>query len=116
MCSYGLLPDLITYSILLDGLFKTHVISGEHEVAKELFSKLSADGIRPTVRTYNVMIKGLPKEGLSDEAYELFRKMEDDGLLPDSSSYLSTFQMLLDLESHDEIISRFTVGALKVGK
>ncbi|KAJ6928923.1 hypothetical protein NC652_012937 [Populus alba x Populus x berolinensis] len=112
-----------------------------------MFSKLSADGIRATVRTYNVMIKGLPKEGLSDEAYELFRKMEDDGLLPDSSSCnviiqgflqnrdsstairlihemvskrfsadLSTFQMLLDLESHDEIISRFIVGALKVGK
>ncbi|KAJ6918394.1 hypothetical protein NC651_012591 [Populus alba x Populus x berolinensis] len=147
MCSYGLLPDLITYSILLDGLFKTHVISGEHEVAKELFSKLSADGIRPTVRTYNVMIKGLPKEGLSDEAYELFRKMEDDGLFPDSSpcnviiqgflqnrdsstatrlihemvskrfsADLSTFQMLLVLESHDEIISRFIVGVLKVGK
>ncbi|KAG6773314.1 hypothetical protein POTOM_020580 [Populus tomentosa] len=150
MCSYGLLPDLITYSILLDGLFKNGrmFISGEHEFAKELFSKLSADGIRPTVRTYNVMIKGLPKEGLSDEAYELFRKMEDDGFLPDSSSYnaiiqgflqnqdsstairlvdemvskrfsadLYTFQMLLDLESHDEIISVFMrVGALKVGK
>jgi pentatricopeptide repeat protein len=62
-------------------------IAGKLEVAKELFSKLSADGIRPDIWTYNVMIKGLLKEGLSDEAYEFFRKMEDDGFLPDSCSY-----------------------------
>jgi pentatricopeptide repeat protein len=49
-------------------------IGGKLEVAKGLFSKLSADGIQPPGRTYNVMIKGLLKEGLSDEAYELFRK------------------------------------------
>jgi pentatricopeptide repeat protein len=88
------------------------------------------------------MIKGLLKEGLSDEAYDLFRKMEDDGFLPNSCSYnvmiqgflqnqdsstairlidemvgkrfsvnLSTFQMLLDLESQDEIISQFMRGS-----
>jgi pentatricopeptide repeat protein len=82
------------------------------------------------------MIKGLPREGQSDEAYKLFRKMKDEGFLPDSCSYnviiqgflqnhdsstairlidemvgkrfsadSSTFQMLLDLESRDEIIS-----------
>jgi pentatricopeptide repeat protein len=117
-------------------------IAGKLEVAKELFSKLFTDGIQPTVQTYNVMIKGLLKEGLSNEAYELFRKMEVDGFLPNSCSYnviiqgflqnqdstaavqlidemvgkrfsadSSTFQMLLDLESHDEIISRFMRGS-----
>jgi pentatricopeptide repeat protein len=45
------------------------------------------DGIRPTLQTYSVMIKGLLKEGLSDEAYKSFRKMEDDGFTPDSCSY-----------------------------
>jgi pentatricopeptide repeat protein len=90
------------------------------------------------------MIKGLLKEGLSDEAYDLFRKMEDDGFLPDSCSYnviiqgflqnqdsstairlidemvgrrfsadSSTFQMLLDLESHDKIISQFMRGSCR---
>jgi pentatricopeptide repeat protein len=88
------------------------------------------------------MIKGLLKEGLSDEAYDLFRKMEDDGFLPNSCSYnviiqgflqnqdsstairlinemvgkrfsadSSTVQMLLDLESQDEIISQFMRGS-----
>jgi len=115
MCSSGLLPDLIAYSILLDGLWKhghldealktlkamqerkierdivLHTIliegmfiAGKLEVAKELSSKLFVDGMRPTVQTY---IKGLLKEGLSDEAYELLRKMEDDGFLPDGCSY-----------------------------
>ncbi|KAJ6354010.1 hypothetical protein OIU76_002943 [Salix suchowensis] len=117
-------------------------IAGKLEVAKELFSKLYTDGIQPTVRTYNVMIWGLLKEGMSAEAYELFRKMEDNGFLPDSCSYnviiqgflknqnsstavqlidemvgkgfpadSSTFQMLLDLESYDEVISRFMRGS-----
>jgi pentatricopeptide repeat protein len=93
------------------------------------------------------MIKGLLKEGLSDEAYKLFRKMEDDGFLPDSCSYnviiqgflqnqdpstaiqlidemvgrrfsadSSTFKMLLDLESHDEIISRFMRESSQIRK
>jgi len=116
MCSWsGLLPDLITYSILLDGcckhghldealkmleamqerkierdialhtiLIEGMFIAGELEVAKELSSKLFVDGMRPTVQTY---IKGLLKEGLSDEAYELFRKMEDNSFLPDGCSY-----------------------------
>ncbi|KAJ6353951.1 hypothetical protein OIU76_002888 [Salix suchowensis] len=49
-------------------------IAGKLEVAKGLFSKLSAAGIQPTGRTYNVMIRGLLKVGLPDEAYELLRK------------------------------------------
>ncbi|KAJ6373165.1 hypothetical protein OIU76_027491 [Salix suchowensis] len=117
-------------------------IAGKLVVAKELFSKLFADGIRPTIRTYAVMIKGLLKEGLSDEAFKLFRKMEDDGFTPNSCVYnviiqgflqnrdtstavrlidemvgkrfsadSSTFQMLLDLESHDEILRQFVHGS-----
>ncbi|XP_052308887.1 pentatricopeptide repeat-containing protein At1g63330-like [Populus trichocarpa] len=68
--------DIVLHTILIEGMF----IAGKLEVAKELSSKLFVDGMRPTVQTY---IKGLLKEGLSDEAYELLRKMEDDGFLPD---------------------------------
>ncbi|KAJ6293561.1 hypothetical protein OIU76_021751 [Salix suchowensis] len=131
-------PDIVFYTILIEGMF----IAGRLEVAKELFSRLFVDGIRPTAHTYSVMIKGLLKEGLPDEAYKLFRKMEDDGFTPDSCAYnviiqgflqirdsstaiqlidemvgkgfsadSSTFQMLLVLESHDEIISRFMRGS-----
>jgi pentatricopeptide repeat protein len=72
--------DIVLHTILIEGMF----IAGKLEVAKELSSKLFVDGMRPTVQTY---IKGLLKEGLSDEAYELLRKMEDDGFLPDGCSY-----------------------------
>jgi pentatricopeptide repeat protein len=72
--------DIVLHTIIIEGMF----IAGKLEVAKELSSKLFVDGMRPTVQTY---IKGLLKEGLSDEAYELLRKMEDDGFLPDGCSY-----------------------------
>jgi pentatricopeptide repeat protein len=72
--------DIALHTILIEGMF----VAGELEVAKELSSKLFVDGMRPTVQTY---IKGLLKEGLSDEAYELFRKMEDNSFLPDGCSY-----------------------------
>jgi pentatricopeptide repeat protein len=111
---------------------------GKLEAARELFSNLFVKGIQPTVVTYTVMISGLLKEGLSNEACEMFRKMVVNGCLPNSCTYnvaiqgflrngdpsnavrlieemvgrgfsadSSTFQMLLDLESNDEIISRF---------
>jgi pentatricopeptide repeat protein len=40
-------PDIVFYTILIEGMF----IAGKLEVAKELFSKLFVDGIRPTVHT-----------------------------------------------------------------
>jgi pentatricopeptide repeat protein len=60
---------------------------GKLEAARELFSNLFVKGIQPTVVTYTVMISGLLKGGLSNEACELFREMAVNGCLPNSCTY-----------------------------
>ncbi|KAG6773264.1 hypothetical protein POTOM_020526 [Populus tomentosa] len=59
------------------------LLLGSLKLPRNCLPSFFVDGMRPTVQTYNVMNKGLLKEGLSDEAYELFRKMEDDGYVLD---------------------------------
>jgi hypothetical protein len=41
--------------------------------ARELFNTLPTKGLQADVWTYNIMIKGLCKEGLLIEAWELFK-------------------------------------------
>ncbi|KAJ6293571.1 hypothetical protein OIU76_021759 [Salix suchowensis] len=95
------------------------LIAGKLVVAEELFSRLFVDGIQPTLQTYSVMIKGLLKEGLSDEAYKLFRKMEDDGFLPDSCSYNVIIQGFLqnrDSSTAVQFIDEMPISAGKLSR
>ncbi|XLT95075.1 hypothetical protein HN873_016737, partial [Arachis hypogaea] len=52
--------------------------------AIEIFQDLSVKGYHPNVRTYNIIINGLCKEGLFEEALALLSKMEGNGCLPDA--------------------------------
>ncbi|GAV63205.1 PPR_2 domain-containing protein [Cephalotus follicularis] len=52
-----------------------------------MFSSLAVKRLHPDVITCTIMINGLCKEGLPNEAYDLFRKMEDYGCVPNSCSY-----------------------------
>ncbi|XP_037491280.1 putative pentatricopeptide repeat-containing protein At1g12700, mitochondrial [Jatropha curcas] len=65
-------PNLIVHSTLIDGMFK----AGKVKDAKELFSRLSIEGLHPDVCTYNTMVNRLSKKGLLDEVLKVFRKME----------------------------------------
>ncbi|KAE9455764.1 hypothetical protein C3L33_12335, partial [Rhododendron williamsianum] len=57
--------------------------------ARDLFIKLSSKGLQPDFITYDIMIRGLRKEGFFDEAKELSVKMEQNGFLPDIGDYKS---------------------------
>ncbi|KAK8647922.1 hypothetical protein V6N13_121646 [Hibiscus sabdariffa] len=76
MLAFGQVPDIVTCSILLDGLCKTGTVY-----------KLSENGLKPNVYTYTIMINGFLKQGLSDEAYQLFRSMRGNDCVPDSCCY-----------------------------
>ncbi|XP_037496250.1 pentatricopeptide repeat-containing protein At1g62930, chloroplastic-like [Jatropha curcas] len=79
-------PNLIVYNTLINVINGTFKV-GKVDDAKELFSRLSIEGLQPDDFTYNIMINGLCKEGLLDEAFKVFRKMEGNGCLPNSCSY-----------------------------
>ncbi|MFQ6671465.1 hypothetical protein Gotur_036008 [Gossypium turneri] len=75
--------SIVCYNILIGGLCK----AGHIEVGKELFHKLSVNGLKPDVYTYAIMVNGFCNEGLADEAYQLFRSMGDNDCLPNSCCY-----------------------------
>ncbi|XLT95028.1 hypothetical protein HN873_016690, partial [Arachis hypogaea] len=52
--------------------------------AKVIFQDLCIENHRPNVRTYNIIINGLCKEGLLEEALALRSEMADNGCLPDA--------------------------------
>ncbi|KAK5804038.1 hypothetical protein PVK06_031687 [Gossypium arboreum] len=83
MQNSGLELDIVSYTILINGLCK----AGHIEVAKELFRQLSDSGLKPNVYKYDVMINGLCKEGLPDEAYRFFGSMGDNDCSPNSCCY-----------------------------
>jgi pentatricopeptide repeat protein len=73
---------------------------GKITVARELFNTLPTKGLQPSVRTYNIMIKGLYKEGLLNEARKLFEKIEENGCSPNHVTYNTIIQGFLQ---HNEI-------------
>ena len=51
--------------------------------------------LQPNVRTYTIMLKGLCKEGLIEEASEIFEKMDGSGCSPNNHTYNTIIQRLL---------------------
>ncbi|KAJ6380098.1 hypothetical protein OIU76_016701 [Salix suchowensis] len=85
---------------MISGLLRRG-LSGE---AYELFRKMAVLGCLPNGCTYNVVIQGFLRNGDASNAGRLMEEMVGRGFSADSS----TFQMLSDLESRDEILSLFT--------
>ncbi|XVF35662.1 hypothetical protein REPUB_Repub18cG0165400 [Reevesia pubescens] len=79
------------HNILRDGMIE----AGRLEAARELFSHIFITGLKPSLPTYNKMIKGLCDEGLPEKAYDLLRKMEEDDCFPNNISYNITIRGFL---------------------
>jgi pentatricopeptide repeat protein len=60
-----------------------------------LFATISANGLAPSVYTYNVMMTSFIKEGLLVEADEIFTSMEKAGCAPDSQLLNRVVRVLL---------------------
>ena len=91
LCSKDLQPDIITFTIMIDALFK----GGRKEDAMDLFAAIPANGLVPSVVTYRLMTENLIKEGLLDEFENLFLAMEKSGCLPNSGMLNAIVRRLL---------------------
>jgi pentatricopeptide repeat protein len=76
-------PDLVVYTIIINGMCRSRKVKD----AKEVLSRLIVEGLKPDVHTYTALVDGLCREGSIIEALRLFRKMEEDGCMPGSCSY-----------------------------
>ena len=66
------------------------------KAAKEIFQLLSVKGCHPNIRTYNIMINGLRREGLLDEADALLLEMVDNGFPPNAVTFDPLVRALLE--------------------
>ncbi|XP_038899857.1 pentatricopeptide repeat-containing protein At3g22470, mitochondrial-like [Benincasa hispida] len=82
-------PDVISYSIIIDGLCKDR----QEDKARELFEEMKAQGMVPDVISYNSLIHGFCRSGKWEEAKFLFNEMVDQGVRPN----LVTFSVLIDM-------------------
>ncbi|KAL9233037.1 hypothetical protein vseg_008080 [Gypsophila vaccaria] len=81
----GILPDIVTYNILLNGMCKGGNMDGAFKVFKELQLK----GESPDVVTYGTLINGLFKAHKDEEAMAMVENMISNGISPTSSIYKS---------------------------
>uniref|UniRef100_A0A199UCK7 Pentacotripeptide-repeat region of PRORP domain-containing protein n=1 Tax=Manihot esculenta TaxID=3983 RepID=A0A199UCK7_MANES len=78
MSHKGLVPDVVTYSTLIEGRPQT---------AQELFKDMCSHGQQPNIVTFSIMINGLCSQGNLDDALTLLKKMEESQLKPNLVTY-----------------------------
>ncbi|KAK9672129.1 hypothetical protein RND81_12G078700 [Saponaria officinalis] len=81
----GILPDIVTYNILINGMCRSRNIDG----ALKIFKELQLKGESPDVVTYGTLINGLFKARKDEEAMEMVEDMIRNGISPTSSIYKS---------------------------
>ncbi|KAM2057028.1 hypothetical protein ACFX16_029768 [Malus domestica] len=80
MSGRGLVPDIVTYTTLIDGFCKQGRI-------QKLFSKMQACGQLPNVQTYAILLDGLCKNQQPSTEIELFEEMKGKKLDPNIVVY-----------------------------
>ncbi|KAJ6707762.1 hypothetical protein OIU85_028070, partial [Salix viminalis] len=84
----GLVPDSITYNILINGYCRCGNVKKAFTLHDEMISK----GVQPTRVTYTSLIYVLSKRGRMKQADDLFEKIVRKGIFPD----LIMFNALID--------------------
>ncbi|ERM95884.1 hypothetical protein AMTR_s00060p00141630 [Amborella trichopoda] len=84
MVEEGIAPDVVTYSVLINGLSREQKI----KEACDLFDEINDRGLVPNGITITTLIDGYCK-GNIEEALEIYQKMMKEGLKPDLVTYNS---------------------------
>jgi pentatricopeptide repeat protein len=99
MVNFGIKPDVIAYTVLLDVHLKETLYRQWKEIAKDTrslilrskhkiwLSNMKNNEVEPDVAYYTVLIDGQCKAPYLDEARELFDEMLAKGLTPDVYTY-----------------------------
>ncbi|KAL9662315.1 hypothetical protein QQ045_022421 [Rhodiola kirilowii] len=65
-CHPKQIPDVVTYTVLIDSLGKANKIKD----AADVMSEMLKSGVKPTLRTFSAMICGYAKAGKSGKKRE----------------------------------------------
>ena len=103
MQSHGQHPDLVTYSILLDGLFKNYY----YKKAMRLFREMKDSKMDLDVVVYGILIEGLCKAKKLEYAKDVFHGLPSNGLKPNTRIYNILIDGLFRGHVHDEAMISF---------
>ncbi|CAH9146364.1 unnamed protein product [Cuscuta epithymum] len=82
----NLTPNVLTYTILMDGLFRE---DREVDEAMGLLDEMKIKGLEPDVFTYTILINGLCSKGNVNKGKEVFNEMLVHGVSPNVVTYTS---------------------------
>lgn len=91
MMQRNVVPDVFTYSKLIDG----YCLQGKVYEARNVFNSMASKSAAPDVHTYNILIKGYCKKKMIDDAMHVFRDMHSEGLNPDLVTYNTLLKGLI---------------------
>ncbi|CAH2080435.1 unnamed protein product [Thlaspi arvense] len=80
-----IVPDSVTYGIIINGLCRT----GNVDRAVRLLRVMEETNCKPSVLIYNTVIDNLCKDRMIDEALNLFAEMKEKDICPDVITYNS---------------------------
>ena len=102
-CLHGnLVPDVVTYSILINGLCK----NGQLEEANELLSYMEEKGCAPDVITFTPLMYGFLKNHEISKVVELLHKMAERNLKPTECTMSLVTQLLIKAKNYRECLNQ----------
>lgn len=98
-------PDIVTYTEILDGLFKNRN-KPTPEVVNAMLQDMEKHGIQSNVQTYTALIDGLLKsEGNVTAAYEILHTMRQKKIRPNVITYTAMIRGLMESGQVDAALS-----------
>lgn len=95
MVSGGIAFDVVVFTALIDGLFK----SGKFREVEDMFNSLLESNGLPSIITYSALIDGLGKLGGDlNGAESALQEMQERNILPNFVTYSSVIDSYLKLE------------------
>merc|ERR550514_1699236 len=82
MMSAGVVPDLLTYSLVIKG----YVVQGDLEQAIQLFTLMRKRNLQPDVALFNTMLDGLARKQMSSLVDHVLRDMDDAAVTPNANT------------------------------
>jgi len=76
MTSWGILPDVVTFSMLMASLCK----HGKIKDARDVFDSMAMKGQKPDIFSYQIMLNGYATKGCLVDMADLFNLMLGDSI------------------------------------
>ncbi|KAK6145132.1 hypothetical protein DH2020_021952 [Rehmannia glutinosa] len=83
MLKHGLVPSVVTYTILVDGLCR----AGDTNASLKMLELMKQANCPPNVYTYSIIIDGLCKSGKFEDAENLLIEMQKNAISPNEIIY-----------------------------